>query len=63
MFCEDYTGVMCVNGDCPIARSEEYEEYGVPVPRDCKDCSYYKGCDDCAWCDENGECMVVRGEE
>lgn len=58
--CPDYTGVACVNGTCPIANRDTYIEYGVPVVWDCDKCNYYRGCDDCAWCDEEGECMVVR---
>lgn len=60
VICPDYTGVACVTGSCPIANSSEYIEYGIRVPEDCGECHMYRGCDDCAWCDEDGECMVVR---
>lgn len=48
-FCSNYTGITCVDGNCPIARSEDYSEYGIDVPKNCKECSDYKGCEDCAW--------------
>ena len=32
--------VECVNGNCPIALSEEYEEYGIPVTHSCEECYY-----------------------
>lgn len=46
--CRDYVGVTCANGSCPIALSEKYAEYGVPVVSDCDECFYYEGCRDCA---------------
>lgn len=44
----------CIDGSCPKANQEEYEEYGIPVVRTCFECSYYRGCEDCAGygCDE-----------
>lgn len=45
--CPEYCGVSCVNGTCPKANQEEYEEYGIPVVRTCSECSYYRGCEDC----------------
>lgn len=45
--CRQYVGVACVNGSCPVAMAEEYEEYCMPVIKKCADCFYYKGCDDC----------------
>lgn len=45
--CKEYVGVACVDGSCPIARMEEYEERGVPIVENCQDCIYYKGCVDC----------------
>lgn len=47
MRCKSYVGVACINGSCPIANAEEYEERGIPVVNKCIDCFYYKGCDDC----------------
>lgn len=54
--CPDYCGVACVNGSCPNAVYNDllYSDYG-PDPADvgltgdlkCKDCGYYKGCEDC----------------
>ena len=46
--CKDYVGVACVNGTCPQARREEYEERGMFVPQKCDDCWMYRGCEDCA---------------
>ena len=46
--CEMYVGVTCVNGNCPVALADEYEERGMDVVSKCDDCFYYKGCDDCA---------------
>lgn len=51
--CKNYCGVECVNGNCPIALREEYEERCYPVVEDCGECHYYKGCEDCAF---SGEC-------
>lgn len=48
--CGNYFGVACVDGRCPIALADEYAEYGMDVIRECKDCSFYKGCEDCALC-------------
>jgi hypothetical protein len=49
--CEGYVGVACVDGTCPMANCEEYEERGMDVPRGCEYCWYYKGCEDCALAD------------
>ena len=49
--CPDYVGITCVDGHCPIANADEYAERGMDVIRNCDDCIYYKGCDDCALCD------------
>lgn len=48
MNCKHYVGVSCVDGTCPIANSDLYEQSCVPTILDCKDCFYYKGCADCA---------------
>ena len=50
--CKNYCGVECVNGNCPIALREEYEERCYPVVEDCGECHYYKGCEDCAFSEE-----------
>lgn len=46
--CKDYVGVACVDGSCPMALEEEYEERCIPVVRSCGECSLYRGCEDCA---------------
>lgn len=46
--CGNYVGVACVDGSCPIANMDIYQEYGMDVIRRCEDCMYYKGCRDCA---------------
>lgn len=51
MRCKAYVGVSCVDGSCPIANMEEYEERCVPLVKRCEDCFYYKGCEDCGLCD------------
>lgn len=48
MRCKNYVGIACVDGTCPKALKEEYEEQCIPVVNNCKNCFYYKGCDDCA---------------
>lgn len=30
----------CVDGSCPIALSEEYEEYGMDIVHNCEECPY-----------------------
>lgn len=30
MICPNYVGILCVNGSCPKANIEMYEEYGMP---------------------------------
>lgn len=51
-YCPDYVGVACVDGTCPIANCEEYAERCMPVISCCRDCFYYKGCEDCAISDD-----------
>ena len=51
-YCPDYVGVACVDGTCPAANCEEYAERCMPVISSCRDCSYYKGCEDCAISDD-----------
>lgn len=45
--CKDYCGLACIDGTCPIANREEYEEWGIPVVESCEECHMYKGCKDC----------------
>lgn len=47
--CKGYCGVSCVDGSCPIANIEEYKERDYDVIRNCKECSRYKGCEDCCF--------------
>lgn len=49
--CKDYVGVVCVDGSCPKANAEEYAERCMDVVKNCNDCHYYKGCEDCALAD------------
>lgn len=58
-YCPDYVGVACVDGTCPKANREKYEERGVPVIASCRGCFYYEGCKDCALADE----VCQRGEQ
>lgn len=34
--------VQCINGSCPMALSEEYEERGMDVVHSCEECQYHK---------------------
>ena len=49
--CKGYCGLSCVDGSCPIANAEKYEEMCMDVIKKCDDCSFYKGCEDCAFAD------------
>jgi hypothetical protein len=64
-YCPDYVGVACVDGTCPIANCEEYAERYMPVISCCRDCFYYKGCEDCAISDDcdRMEDMYVEEDE
>lgn len=53
MVCENYTGIACVDGSCPIALSEEYAEAGCDIVHDCSECGHYKGCEDCYFHDDD----------
>lgn len=46
-YCRGYCGVTCVDGSCPAANREEYEERCIPVVRNCRECHMYKGYEDC----------------
>lgn len=46
--CKNYVGVVCVDGTCPKANIDEYEERCIPVIKNCLDCHFYRGCEDCA---------------
>lgn len=45
-YCNNYCGVACVNGYCPVAQYRAYPELFESKPT-CKDCFYYEGCEDC----------------
>lgn len=45
--CRRYVGVACVDGSCPIARQDEYEERCIPIIHNCRECHLYEGCKDC----------------
>lgn len=47
--CKGYCGLACVDGSCPIANREEYEDCCIPVVKNCWDCHFYKGCEDCCF--------------
>lgn len=49
--CKSYVGVVCVNGICPVANMDEYEERCAPLIKKCSECFYYRGCEDCALAD------------
>lgn len=56
--CKRYVGVACVDGTCPMAAQDEYDERCIPVIRTCRECWLYRGCEDCAladtdYCDKN----------
>lgn len=38
--CKNYVGVACVDGSCPIANAEEYEERCMDVIKKCDDCFF-----------------------
>lgn len=48
-YCRSYCGVACVDGTCPAANQEEYEEQCIPITRNCRKCYMYKGCEDCCF--------------
>lgn len=41
-FCEDYVGVTCIDGTCPVANYELWPEYFSERPS-CATCGYVKG--------------------
>lgn len=49
--CKDYCGLACVDGSCPIANAEEYEERCMDVIKKCDDCLFNKGCEYCIFAD------------
>lgn len=49
--CKSYVGITCIDGHCPKALAEEYAERDMDVIKNCNDCPYYRGCDDCYFFD------------
>lgn len=47
-YCRNYVGVACIDGTCPKANYAEYVEWDIPVIKSCRECYFYKGCEDCA---------------
>ena len=47
--CSGYTGIVCIDGSCPKANVEEYINRFMDIVKDCADCIFYKGCEDCAF--------------
>lgn len=47
--CVTYTGIACVDGSCPKANAAEYAERCMDIVRNCIECPYYRGCEDCAF--------------
>lgn len=46
--CPGYASLVCVDGSCPIALSEEHPEYDIGAPSSCRECIYSSGdCDEC----------------
>lgn len=54
--CDRYVGLACIDGSCPISLSDEYAERGYDMVKNCAECHYYKGCEDCYFCGKN-ECL------
>lgn len=46
-YCPHYCGVACIDGSCPMANVEKYEAFDMDVILSCRDCPYYRGCEDC----------------
>lgn len=54
--CKNYVGSACVDGTCPIANYNYYMDRGMLYfaeqysdVKKCSQCSYYRGCEDCAF--------------
>lgn len=46
--CSDYVGATCVNGSCPNALNEDFEDFETVS---CEECPYNAGCTDCTLAD------------
>lgn len=55
--CINYVGVTCVDGNCPVAVYADYPEYFDSAPN-CKECGFYKGCTDCRFASDDGNCRI-----
>ena len=42
-----WVGLRCIDGSCPVANREEYEERGYDVVRSCADCPEERKCEIC----------------
>ena len=45
--CDQYVGVSCIDGSCPIANEYKYAERAYDLILSCSDCPRRKGCEDC----------------
>lgn len=47
--CSNFVCISCVDGSCPIANIDEYQERGYPVVFKCEDCYIFSrsSCKDC----------------
>lgn len=61
--CINYVGVTCVDGNCPVALCADFPEYFDSAPN-CKECAFYKGCTDCRFASDDGNCRIdeILGE-
>ena len=57
--CGGYVGVSCVDGSCPVANADIYQEYGADVIYNCEDCWLRR---DCSTCVHNGTEYCVDEE-
>lgn len=48
-YCEEYCGINCIT-NCPKVMHDEYPDIYESVSS-CKECFYYKGCEDCCFSD------------
>lgn len=51
-YCKNYCGVACVNGSCPMALDDQYAERERSPIKNCSECFYYNGCEDCYFSEE-----------
>ena len=55
--CINYVGVTCVDGNCPVALYADFPEY-FDSALNCKECAFYKGCTDCRFASDDGDCRI-----